>query len=103
MIPFATGWLGENHLESVPTVLYGVVLLMSGFAYYLLSRLIIRRNGKQSMLAQAMRKDVKTIVSILLYAVAIALAFVEPRISLGLYALVALQWFIPDRRIERKL
>jgi uncharacterized membrane protein len=103
LIPFATGWLGENHLESVPTVLYGVVLLMSGFAYYVLSRLIIRRNGQQSLLAQAMRKDSKTIISIVLYAAAIAVAFVEPHISLGLYALVALQWFIPDRRIEKKL
>ena len=103
LIPFATGWMGENHFTTWPIVLYGVVLLMCGVAYYILAHSLIQLHGRQSPLAIALGKDQKGIWSVVLYAVAIGLAFVNAWISLGIYALVAAIWLIPDRRIEKKL
>ena len=104
LIPFSSGWMGENHFEALPTQLYGVVLLMCGLAYYMLSRALIAHGGAHSALARATGKDRKGILSLLLYLVAIALAaFIHPATAMGVYVLVAAIWFIPDRRIERVL
>ncbi len=101
LVPFVTGWVNENHFAALPVALYGVVLLMAGVAYYVLERALIAHHGADSALARALGRDFKGIVSVVIYAVAIALAFVNPWISCGLYVLVAIMWFIPDPRIER--
>jgi uncharacterized membrane protein len=103
LIPFATGWMGENHFAPLPTAVYGLSLLMPAIAYYALQKSIIRRQGEQSRLAAALGLDAKGKLSPLIYLAAIGLAFLDPRISIGLYALVALMWLIPDRRVERAL
>ena len=100
LMPFVTGWMGENHFAPLPTALYGSVLLFSGIAYYILEQTIIRNQGANSKLEAAVGTDRKGIVSVVLYAVAIPLAFVNQLISDAIYALVALMWLIPDRRIE---
>jgi uncharacterized membrane protein len=101
LIPFATGWMGENHFARLPTALYGAALLMPAIAYYILQWTIIRAQGEGSMLASAIGSDLKGKASIVLYAAAIVLAFAMPYVSLAIYALVALMWLVPDRRIER--
>ena len=103
LVPFATAWLGENHMAPVPVALYGVILLCAGGAYYLLSRLLIARHGADSPLARAVGSDVKGLASLGLYAVAIAVAFRMPLVSCALYVVVAVVWLVPDRRIERVL
>ena len=103
LVPFVTGWMGENRFAPVPTALYGVVLLMAALAYWLLQRLIILGQGPGSLLAVAVGRDLKGKLSPLLYAVAIPSAFLSPWIAGGLYVLVALMWLVPDRRIERTL
>jgi uncharacterized membrane protein len=100
LVPFVTGWMGENHLATVPVAIYGVVLLMAGCAYFLLSRMLISQQGKDSKLAVAMGKDYKGRASLVLYVLAILLSFVNIWISVGLYVLVTIMWFIPDPRIE---
>ncbi len=103
LIPFTTGWLGENYLSMWPVALYGFVLLMAAVAYYLLAQSLINLHGRASTLASAVGKDWKGKISLIIYAMAIGLSFVKPWISLILYGLVALMWFIPDTRIEKKL
>ena len=103
LIPFCTGWMGENHFEALPVALYGLNLLLCGVAYYILSRLLIAHHGQQSSLAIAVGRDDKGIVSVLLYVVAIPLAFFIPLAAFAVYVLVAVIWFVPDRRIERVL
>lgn len=103
LIPFATGWMGENHFTSAPTALYGLVLLMSALAYSLLQHLIIASQGSASALRQAIGKDWKGKFSPLAYLLGIVSANALPQLSLVLYVLVALIWLIPDRRIERAL
>jgi len=103
LLPFTTGWMGENHLSSAPTAVYGFVLLMAAIAYYLLQLAIIAKQGQDSVLASALGSDWKGKLSPLLYLVAIPLAFLSPWISNGLFVLVAMIWFVPDRRIERVL
>jgi uncharacterized membrane protein len=103
LVPFVTAWMGENHLDSAPTALYGVVLLMAAIAYLILQRQILRSEGPQSLLAVALGPDRKGKLSPLLYILAIAAAFLHPAISVILYLLVALIWLIPDRRIEQAL
>ena len=103
LVPFATGWMGENHFASGPSALYGLVLLMTGVAYLILQQLIIKSQGPDSILKKAVRHDWKGRLSPVLYAAAIVLAFRWEWISLGLYVLVALLWLIPDRRIEKVL
>jgi len=101
LLPFATGWLGEDHDAAWPTALYGIVLLLAGFAYLLLERALIACHGEGSKLAAAVgERDRKGNFSVAMYAVAVALAFIEPRLSEIVYAAVALVWFVPDRRIE---
>ena len=103
LIPFVSGWMGENHFETLPVALYGAVLLMCGLAYYILARALVAHHGAGSALAQAMGKDRKGLVSMLLYVVAIPMAFFSAPVAMGLYVMVAAIWFIPDRRIERVL
>jgi len=103
LIPFTTGWMGENHFAAVPAALYGVVLLMAALAYYLLQSLIIRSQGAQSTLRQAVGGDWKGKLSPIAYVAAIPAAFWAEWIALALYVLVALVWLVPDRRIERML
>jgi uncharacterized membrane protein len=103
LIPFVTGWMGENHFAALPVALYGVVLLMAGLAYFILARALASHHGKESKLAIALGKDYKGLVSMVVYLIAIPMAFVSPWISCGAYVLVAIMWFIPDRRIERVL
>jgi uncharacterized membrane protein len=102
-VPFATAWMGENPLGSAPVAVYGVVLLMNALAYTLLQTLLIRHEGADSPLAQAVRSDLKGRGSIVLYVIAVAAAFVLPAVSLLLYVAVAAIWFVPDRRVERLL
>ena len=103
VIPFVTAWMGENSFTKWPVVLYGIVLIMNAIAFTILARILMKREGKESRLVKAFGKDRKGKVSILLYAVAIGMAFINTTISLLLYLLVAIIWFIPDRRIERVL
>ncbi len=103
LIPFVSGWMGGNHFETLPVALYGVVLWMAGFAYFILSRSLIAHHGSDSALARAMGRDLKGIMSLVLYMAAIALAFFSTAAAIGLYVLVAIVWFVPDRRIERAL
>jgi len=103
LFPFATGWMGENHLAPLPTATYGGVLLMAAIAYWMLQRAIIIQQGADSLLARAIGNDWKGKLSPALYLAAIPLAFVNPWIANGVYVLVAVLWFVPDRRIERVL
>jgi len=101
LVPFTTSWMGENDFAAVPTALYGVSLLMPALAWRGLQFAIIRRQGPESALAQAIGRDRKGKLSPLLYALGILFAFVDSRIAGALYLLVALLWLVPDRRIER--
>jgi uncharacterized membrane protein len=101
LMPFATGWMGENHFAALPVAVYGAVLLMSALAYYVLQQLIIASQGADSVLRRAVGKDWKGKASPAAYIVAIPAAFWSPWLALALYVLVALIWLIPDRRIER--
>ena len=103
LIPFTTGWMGENHFAATPTALYGVVLLLAAIAYWILERLIIASQGPDSVLRKAVGRDWKAQISPVLYAVAIPMAFVSRWVSLGLYVVVALLWLVPDKRIEKAL
>ena len=103
LIPFATGWMGENRFAAAPSALYGAVLLMAAVAYLILQQLIIASQGPDSILKKAIGGDWKGKLSLLLYAAASPLAFWWPWISLGLYVVGALLWLIPDRRIENVL
>jgi uncharacterized membrane protein len=103
LIPFVTGWMGENHFASMTVALYGAVLLLSAIAYFILSRALIRHDGDASTLARALGGDFKGKVSVVLYVAAIALAFVNRWLSLALYVGVAVMWLVPDRRIEKVL
>ena len=103
LIPFATAWMGENHFSATPTALYGFILLMAGFAYWLLQKAIIRSHGRDSVLASALGGDLKGKGSLLLYLLAIPLAFRQELLADAIYVLVAIWWLVPDRRIERSL
>jgi uncharacterized membrane protein len=100
LIPAATAWMGENLSSPVPTAVYGIALLMPAIAYYLLQRAIIHRQGGQSVLAEALGSDIKGKISPILYGAGIVLAFFVPWLSIAIYALVAVMWLVPDRRIE---
>jgi uncharacterized membrane protein len=100
LIPFATGWMGENSFASWPVALYGSVLLCAGTAYFIFTKTLITRHGKDSTLARSIGGDVKGKMSLAAYAAAIPLALAQPLIACGLYVLVAIMWLVPDRRIE---
>ncbi|MFV0445806.1 MAG: TMEM175 family protein [Planctomycetaceae bacterium] len=103
LVPFVTGWMGENHFAPCPTTLYGVVLAMSGMAYRLLQRALIREHGTDSALARAVGADWKGKWSVLLYVVGVVLSLKYPYLGGAMYLLVALLWLIPDTRIERAM
>jgi len=103
LIPFTTAWMGENHFASMPSAVYGIVLLMAAIAYFILARAIIRREGADSVLARAFGRDWKGKISPALYTVGIVLAFVNQALAQAVYVIVAVIWLVPDRRIERVL
>lgn len=101
LVPFVTGWMGENHFAAAPMALYGFVLLMASIAYYILQLQILAKHGKDSLLAKAIGSDFKGKISPVLYIIAIPASFLSQWASGGIYVLVALMWLIPDKRIER--
>jgi uncharacterized membrane protein len=102
LVPFVTGWMGENHFAALPTALYGVVLLLAAVAYWILqNRIISVGGGRESLLARAVGRDRKGKISPLLYAVAIPLAFWSQWLAGAIYVAVAVMWLVPDQRIER--
>ena len=103
LVPFVTGWMGENHFATWPVAVYGFVLLMSAVAYTILARTLVSHHGADSDLAQALGSDGKGRLSMLLYTAAIPLAFVHPLIACGIFVVVAIIWLVPDKRIEKKL
>jgi uncharacterized membrane protein len=103
LFPFVTGWMGENHFSAMPTALYGVVLFMAAVSYWILIRALIASEGGDSLLAKAVGKDLKGNLSVLIYALAIPLAFYRQWASQVCYVAVALMWLLPDRRIEKIL
>jgi uncharacterized membrane protein len=100
LFPFAIRWIDETGLAALPTAAYGLVLVMAALSYTALVRLLIACNGRHSALARAIGKDIKGKLSIALYVIAMPLAFVQSWIAIALYIVVALIWFVPDRRIE---
>lgn len=103
LVPFVTGWMGENHFAELPTAVYGGVLLMAAIAYKILVVAILAHNGRDSRLGRALGTDLKGNISIVLYVSAIPLAFVHQWIADAIYITVAVMWLIPDRRIESRL
>lgn len=103
LIPFATAWMGENHFARWPVALYGVILLLAAIAYFLLTKRLIAHHGRGSKLAASIGSDKKGKTSVVVYAAAIPLSFVQPWIACACYALVAVIWLVPDPRIERTL
>jgi uncharacterized membrane protein len=103
LVPFVTAWIGESGLSTWPAAIYGVVLLASGIAYFILSITLVALHGKDSAIAIALGSDIKGKSSLLIYAVAIGAAFVRPWIAYALYIIVAIIWLVPDRRIEKTL
>jgi uncharacterized membrane protein len=103
LVPIATAWVGEHPWAPLPTAIYGVVLLLSGLSWLLLTRVIIRANGPDSELAKAIGNDPKGNASAVLYMSGIGVSFVRPILAQAIYAFVALMWLVPDRRIERQL
>jgi uncharacterized membrane protein len=103
LIPFTTAWMGENHFATWPVAVYGLVLLLGGVAYFILTRTLIKLHGQDSILATSIGRDRKAKLSIVIHTAAIPLAFVRPWLSGACYVIVAITWLVPDRRIERKV
>ena len=103
LIPFVTGWVGESHFAELPVAAYSFVLMMAGIAYFILSRTIIAVHGKDSVLSVAVGKDLKGIISMIGYAIAVPLSFLYTGGSIGIIIAIAFLWLIPDRRIEKKV
>jgi uncharacterized membrane protein len=101
LVPFVTGWMGENRFAEWPVAIWGVVMCMAGCAYYILTHTIIRHHGPDSTLHTAVGSDKKGVLSVVIYAVAIGMAFINRWVALSLYVAVAVMWLVPDRRIER--
>jgi uncharacterized membrane protein len=101
LAPFTTAWMGENHYAPLPVATYGVMLLLAGIAYFVLTKSLVSHHGKNSALAKAIGNDWKGKMSLLVYAAAIPLAFVKPWLACCLYTFVAFMWLLPDRRIEK--
>lgn len=100
LIPFATGWIGENHFAPIPMALYGSILLMAAIAYFIIQREIIKNQGEKSLLARAIGKDIKGKLSPILYLLAIISCWINVWIAGIIYIALALMWLIPDQRIE---
>ena len=103
LFPFGAAWMGQAHFAALPVALYGVVLLLAAVAYYILTRALIALHGLDSAIATALGSDFKGKISVVIYAVAVGLAFLQPWVAFGLYVLVAIMWLVPDRRIEKTL
>ena len=103
VVPFTTSWMDENQFQSWPVAVYGIVLLMAGVAYFILTKALIRLHGRGSTLGASIGNDRKGKVSMAIYAIAIPLAFAKPWIAGACYVIVAVMWLIPDRRIENKI
>ncbi|MDX2190823.1 MAG: TMEM175 family protein [Bacteroidota bacterium] len=103
LIPFVTGWMGENSFSNIPMAMYGFILLMSAIAYFILQLQIIKIDGKESILAKAIGKDIKGKMSPILYLVGISFSWINLWVSGGIYVLIALIWLVPDIRIEREI
>jgi uncharacterized membrane protein len=103
LVSFATAWMGENHFVAAPVALYGIVLLMCGISYWLLVKALLRHHGKDSLLASSIGNDFKGKISIIIYILGVLISFYNSWISMGLYTVVALIWFIPDSRIEKRI
>ena len=103
LVPFVTAWMGENEFAEWPVAVYGIVLVYAGIAYFILSRALIALHGRDSVLAAAVQQDIKGKASVVIYMIAIPLAFVSTWLAGGLYVLVAVIWLVPDRRIENVL
>jgi uncharacterized membrane protein len=102
LFPFVTGWMGENNFPVIPVALYGIVSLMAGVAYYILAHCLTGIHGRESEFAKALGTDTKGKLSVIIYTLGVGLCFIHPLIGLGMYFLVAVMWFIPDRRFENK-
>lgn len=103
LVPFATAWMGEQHFAPWPVAVYGAVLFMDGVAYFILARALVAVEGKDSLLATLVSDDRKGLASLAIYAIATPIALLAPWLAFGLYVLVAIIWFVPDRRIEEML
>lgn len=103
LIPFVTGWMGENHFATMPVAAYGIVLFMCAVAYWLLVRCLTSRHDENKVLAEAIGSDRKGVLSLLFYPTGVGLSFVHPWLGFAVYILVAIVWFIPDRRIEQRI
>lgn len=103
LVPFATGWMGENHFSTWPVVVYGIILMMAGIAYYMLEKALTDRSISNDKLAKAIGNDNKGKLSVIIYAVAIPLCFLHPYIGCILYIGVAIIWLMPDKRIEKEI
>jgi uncharacterized membrane protein len=103
LIPFTTAWMGENNFAQLPIALYGVVLWMTGLAYYILAQTLITLHGSDSLLATALGRNEKEIISLVCYTLAIIFSFTSPGVSLGIYVFVAFIWLVPDKRVEKAL
>jgi uncharacterized membrane protein len=103
LVPFVTGWMGQNHFDGPPTAVYGIVLFLAGVAYLILQKTIIAAGGRNARIARAVGRDIKGKMSAALYALAIPLAFVNHWIAQAIYFTVAMVWLFPDRRIETTL
>jgi uncharacterized membrane protein len=101
LVPFVTAWMGENHFAAVPVAVYGAVLLGAALAYYVMTLVLLASHAPDSLLARALGRDFKGKVSLVIYVAGIAVAFVLPALAGALYALVAVIWLVPDRRVER--
>ena len=100
LLPFTTSWLGKNHLSTYPVAFYGFVLLMASIAWFIMSTLIMKSEGKNSGVVRAFKNNIKSIISMIVYFIATILAFYKPIISIIIYILVAAYWFIPEKRVE---
>jgi uncharacterized membrane protein len=103
LIPFATSWIGENHVEKLPVAFYGFILLMSGIAFMILQKSIIKHHEEGFALSKAIGKNIKEKVSMLIYIIGILLSYVNPWIGVACYTFVAIMWVVPDKRIENNM
>lgn len=103
LVPFTTAWMGQNHYAAIPVAVYGAVLLLAGFSYTVLTRALMKHHAKDSLLVTSIGRDWKGIASLVMYAIAIPISFVRPRIACACYVLVAAMWLAPDPRIEKRI
>lgn len=103
LLPFSTGWMGENHFAQQPTMIYGINLLMAAIAYYIWARSIVAHHGKDSDIAHAFGADIKGKLSLVMYALGIGFTFIQPWLGFSVFVVVALMWLVPDRRMHQAM